>query len=152
MIVVFATLILSTTARSLPSARAAAELACQPDHQLVEQVSLERRDTVADFDHAGAKRTRAVTFHVFEQPLQECSPGSGETAFALDMLQRGLGVVMREVDFYLRLVVYEDRLRRLTQRAQEILAALGGDGVDLARAPAMTLGPHRDHRVMREFL
>ena len=66
-----------------------------------------------------------MAFHVLQQPFEERLPRACETAFAFDMMQRGLRVVMREIDFHLRLVVDENRLRRLTQRAQEMLAPLG---------------------------
>ena len=115
----------------------AAQLALQPDHQLVEQLGLERRDTMADFDHAGAKGARAMAFHVLQQPFEERLPRAGETAFAFDMMERGLRVVMREIDFHLRFVVDENRLRGLAQRAQEMLASFGRNRVNLARAPAI---------------
>src|SRR6202158_5794660 len=128
------------------------QVARQPAHQLTEQVGLEGCDTAADLDHTGAKRARPVASHVFQQPFEERPPSAGEPALALDMLEGDLRVVMRKVDFHLGLVVDEDRLRWLAQRAQEMLAPLGRDRIDLARAPATPLGPHRYHAVAVELL
>src|ERR1700730_6860806 len=139
-------------ARPLVRPRGDWQVASQSAHQLAEQVGLERRDTAADLDHAGAKRARPVASHVLQQPFEERPPRAGETALALDMLEGDLRVVMREVDFHLGLVVDEDRLRWLAQRAQEMLAPLGRDRIDLARAPAAPLGPHRDHAIAVELL
>src|SRR3984893_2553040 len=139
-------------ARPLVRPRGDWQVARQPAHQLAEQVGLEGCDTAADLDHTGAKRARPVASHVFQQPFEERPPSAGETALALDMLEGDLRVVMRKVDFHLGFVVDEDRLRWLAQRAQEMLAPLGRDRIDLARTRPAPLGPHRDHAVAVELL
>ena len=126
------------------------QFALQPRGEPLQQISLEGNERATDFNHAGANWARASAFHVVQQTSEIGAQSVCEAVFALDVRQGDFRVVMREIDFYLRLVIDEDRLRRLAQGVQELLAAFLSDRINLARALTAALSPHRDHLILFE--
>src|SRR5262245_25683676 len=59
---------------------------------------------------------------------------------------------MREIDFHLRFIEHEHRLRGLAQSTQEARASRLGNGVDLARAAAPALDALGYQAVARQLL